>query len=234
MNIYDIIIVIILIIFALAGFKRGGLKSIVSFVGFILVIVLAYNLKGIVGDFLTLNFPFFDLGGVKSLNIILYQTIAFFIIMSILLLLYRILLIITGIFEKIFKMTIVLGIPSKILGLIFGLIEGYIVVYLLLFFLAQPFININLDHDSNYARGILDKTPIISNYANKSLEVFKEIEALTNYEDKSELDLAMAEIILKDNVTSIDVMKKLVDTKKLDIPGIDDIINKYSKEVNDD
>ncbi len=228
-NIYDIIIAIFLIIFAIAGFKRGVLKSIVAFVGFILVMILAYNLKGIVGDFFILNLPFFDLGSV-CFNIILYQSIAFIIIMSLLLLVYRILLIITGIFEKIFKMTIVLGIPSKLLGLVFGLIEGYIIVYLILFFLAQPFIKIDIYQESNYAREILDKTPILSSYANKSLEVFNEIKDLSNYQDQNDLDLAMAEIILKENVTSTEVMQKLVDKKKIEISGIEDIINKYLKE----
>ena len=52
MKIYDIAILVILILFALKGFKDGFFKTIVSFGGFLIITILAYNLK---------NFLFFTL-----------------------------------------------------------------------------------------------------------------------------------------------------------------------------
>ena len=231
MKIYDIAILVILILFALKGFKDGFFKTIVSFAGFLIITILAYNLKNIVGDFLVLNFPFFHfntfLGGASVLNIILYQGIAFILMFLILEIIYKIVLSITGILEKVLKLTIILGIPSKILGLIFGLLEGYIIVYLVLFFLAQPFVTFNIKDNSNWMNPILEKTPILSKYGEKGLEVFNELKDLSNIDDTNELDLRMSEIVLKEKVISKKVFIKLVDKEKIKINGLDEIINKY-------
>ncbi len=230
MKIYDIIILAVLLLFGLVGFKRGFFKSLVSFVGFILVIVLAYCFKNVVGDFFVLNLPFFEfkpfLGGANLLNIVMYQLLAFLLMLIIFGLVYKIIVTLTGIFEKLLKLTIVLGIPSKILGLVFGLLEGYIVVYLVLFFLAQPFIGIDLYDNSDYAKKILENTPVLSSYAEKGLEVVNEVRSLTET-DSDKLDLEIADIILKDKIISKDVMQKLVDTGKIEVEGIEEVINKY-------
>ena len=105
MNIADILILAILAAFALVGFKRGVLKSLVAFIGFVLIICLAYLFKDVLGNLFILNLPFFKFSIVKSgsvlLNIVMYQTIAFIIILILLGILYRILLAVTGIVEKI-------------------------------------------------------------------------------------------------------------------------------------
>ena len=231
MKIYDVAILVILILFALKGFKDGFFKTIVSFAGFIIITVLAYILKDIVGDFLLLHFPFFHFntffGGASVLNIILYQGIAFFIMFLILEIVYKIILSLTGILEKILKLTVILSIPSKILGLVFGLLEGYIVVYLILFFLAQPFVSLDIRENSNWMTPIIEKTPILATYGNKGLEVFNELKDLSNIEDSNELDYRMAEIVLKEKVISKETFKKLVEDKKIIINGIDEVLDKY-------
>ena len=235
MKLYDIIIIVFLLFFALLGFKRGFFKSLVSFLGFIIVIVLSYNFKNIVGDFFVLNLPFIEfkefLGGASTINIIMYQAIAFIIMSIIFGLVYKIIVTITGIFEKILKLTIVLGIPSKLLGLVVGFLEGYIILYLVLFFLVQPFINVDVYKESDYASRILENTPVLSSYAEKSLVVVNEIRDLTDKDNNDNLDLQIADLILKNNVTSKEVMQKLVDDGKIKINGIDEILNKYNEEV---
>ncbi len=234
MKLYDLIIICFLILFALIGFKRGFFKSLISFVGFILVIVLAYIFKNVVGDFFVLNLPFINfkgfLGGASTLNIIMYQAIAFLLMLIIFGLVYKVIVTITGIFEKILKMTIVLGIPSKLLGLVFGLLEGYVILYLVLFFFHQPFLNFDIYNESDYAPKILEKTPILSSFAENSLTVFNEIKDLTEIEDNHELDLQMSDLILKDKVISKEVMQKLIDNGKIKIEGIEEVLNKYSEE----
>ncbi len=235
MKLYDIFIIVFLLFFALLGFKRGIFKSLVSFIGFIIVIVLSYNFKNIVGDFFVLNLPFIEfkefLGGASTINIIMYQGIAFILMSIIFGLVYKIIVTITGIFEKILKLTIVLGIPSKLLGLVVGFLEGYIILYLILFFLVQPFINVDVYKESDFANQILEKTPVLSSYAEKSLVVVNEIRDLTKIEDNSKLDLQIADLILKNKVTSKNVMQKLVDDGKIKIDGIDEVLNKYNEEV---
>ena len=231
MKFYDIIIIIFLLLCALIGFKRGFFKSLISFVGFIIVVFLSYNFKNIVGDFLVLNLPFIDfkefLGGASTLNIVMYQVIAFIFMLIIFGLVYRIIVALTGIFEKILRLTIILGIPSKLLGLVVGFLEGYIIVYLVLFFLVQPFINFDVYKESDYSNIILEKTPILSSFAENSLGVVNDIRDLINTKDNTKLDLQITDAILKNKITSKSVIEKLIADGKIKIDGIDEVLNKY-------
>lgn len=238
MEIVDLIIVIFLLFFAILGFKRGFFKSLVMFLGFIIVIVLSYMFKNYLGDFLVLNLPFISfgnfMGGAITLNIIMYQALAFIIVLAILSLAYKIIVTITGIFEKILKFTIILGIPSKILGLIVGIIEGYVIIYLVLFFLTQPFINLDILENSKYTKTILNDTPIISSIAENSLKVFNEVREVIEKKDNPNIDLEISDLILKEKVTSTDVMQRLVDKGKLKIDGIQNVIDKYKGDDSND
>ena len=77
MNILDIVIVLILIMSAIIGFKRGAIKEIVSLVGIIIVFIVAFAFKGVLGNVLCKWLPFFNfagnLEGVTVLNILLYR-----------------------------------------------------------------------------------------------------------------------------------------------------------------
>lgn len=234
MNFIDILIIIILLSFAVVGFKRGVFESLIMFVGAILVIVLSYSFKDIIGNFLLLNLPFINfgkfMGGAVTLNVILYQTIAFILTSVVFTLAYKFLVSITGIIEKILRFTIVLGIPSKLLGLVVGFLEGYIIVYVSLFILSQPFVNINILEGSTYATKIVNETPLLSSYMENSLEVFHEIEEVSKLKDGNEIDLKITDLILKHNVTKPSIMQELVDKKKIEVTGIQNVIDKY-KEV---
>ena len=239
MGIVDLIVLVILIAFAIIGFRRGVLKSLVSFVGFIIVIYLAYLCKNYLGDIFVRDLPFFDFKIGESVsvvvNVIMYQTLAFIIMVVAFGLLYKILIIISGIFEKIFKATIILGIPSKILGLIVGVLEGYIIVYLVLFFIAQPYVKVDILSESNYAKTILTKTPILSSYANNALEVVNEISDMVKNDETKDFDLKLTDLVLKHKVTSPSIMRELVDKKKIVVNGINTIIDKYdNNETGDD
>ena len=231
MNIVDILILVILVSFATIGFHRGVLKSLVAFVGFILVICIAYLFKDILGNIFVLNLPFIKFSIVSNgsivLNVVMYQMIAFIILLIILGLIYKLLLAITGIVEKILKITIILGIPSKILGLIVGALEGIIVVYLLLFFVAQPYIKMDILDSSKFASTILNKTPILSNFSQSTLSIINEINDTIKNKDEENFDLRLTDLILKEKVASSELMQKLVDNKKIEIEGVQEIIDKY-------
>ena len=230
MSIVDIIVLVILVSFATIGFSRGVFKSLVAFVGFLIVVCLAYLFKNILGDFLILNLPFIDFdigGGSVVMNIIMYQTIAFIIMLIIFGIVYRVLLTVTGIFEKILRITIILGIPSKLLGLLVGILEGIIIVYLALFFITQPFIKMDILNDSKFAKPILTKTPLLSNFAESTMSVITEVNDTIEAKDDSDFDLKLTELILKNKVADANLLQKLIDNKKIEVSGIQEIVDKY-------
>ena len=231
MSIVDIFILVILVSFAIIGFRRGVINSLVAFVGFILVVCLAYLFKGILGDFFVLNLPFIKFSIVASgsviLNIVMYQMIAFIILLIIFGIVYKVLLAITGVVEKILKLTIILGIPSKILGLVVGALEGYIIVYLLLFFAVQPYISIGILDSSKYASTILNKTPVLSDFSEKTLVIINEVHETIKNKDDEDFDLKLTDLILKEKVASPSLIQELVDSKKIDVEGIQEVIDKY-------
>ena len=135
MNILDIIILIFLALGFISGFKRGVIKQGVLTFGTILVVVLSFLLKNPLSMALYKHFPFFTSGLLENysvLNILLYELISFFILLSIFSLIFAIVLKISGIIEKILRATIILAIPSKLLGGILGMIEFYVISFVIL------------------------------------------------------------------------------------------------------
>ena len=111
MNIFDIIIVLIIIVFGFVGANRGVFKQLVTTIGFIIVVTLAFLLKNPLAEFLSLNLPFFKFNGsianASSFNIIFYHLVSFIIIVIILEAILQTIIKVTGLFEKILKMTII-------------------------------------------------------------------------------------------------------------------------------
>ena len=103
MNIIDIGIVIFILFGAVIGFKRGFTKQLIKTVGSILVIIIAFKLKNPVSKILYQTLPFFKFAGVfkgvTTLNILLYEFIAFLLVVSVLGILLRVLLLASSIFE---------------------------------------------------------------------------------------------------------------------------------------
>ena len=140
MNIVDILIIVFILLGAFIGFRDGFTKALVNAIGVIVVTAIAYVLKNPVSEILMSFMPFFNFGGITSLNIVLYEVIAFLLVFSILMIILKIVAVTTGIFETFLKFTIVLGIPSKILGAVVGAIKNYILVFsLYMFYLFQLF-----------------------------------------------------------------------------------------------
>lgn len=238
MGAIDIIILIIILAFAIIGFKRGVIQSLVTIIGFFAVIYLSYLLKNILGDMMVLNLPFtkftFIPGGSYVLNIVVYESLAFVLMLIIFGLIYKIVLVASGVFEKLLKITIILGIPSKILGLIVGALEGYVIVYLILFMITQPYIRIDVLNNSKYAGTILKDTPVLSGFADDSLTIISEIDETIKNGNTDNFDLKLTDLILKRKITSVDVMQKLIDDKKISVAGIQSIVNVYKNDVQDD
>lgn len=224
MGIVDILIIIFILSFGILGSKRGFFKQTVTTVGSILVFVLAYYFKDGVANLLTFNLPFFnfkgEILGLTSLNIIMYQLIAFLLMVLIFSSILAVIIKITGIFEKILRLTIVLGIPSKILGFILGLVEGYIITYIILFILMLPILKIDIIDNSSFARPILKSSPVISNIVGTTkdtcLSIYDLVNDYSKDKDKDKFNKEAIRIMLSNNMITKSYVEELINKGKLD------------------
>ena len=237
MNILDIAIVLVLIMSAIIGFKRGAIKEIVSLVGIIIVFILAFSLKGVLGNVLCKWLPFFNfagnLEGVTVLNILLYQLIAFLIIYSLLFSVYMIVVKISGIVQKLVHMTVILWLPSKVIGAVVAFITGYVMVFVVLLALLIPLKDTDIFKNSKFANYIVYDTPILAssseNISTSINEIYELGEDLSKGDiSKNEANVKTMDILLKYKVVSAETARELVVLDKLDgISGLDKVIEKY-------
>ena len=231
-NVVDIIILIYILLGGLVGLKEGAIKKTASLVGIVLVIVISFILKNKLSVYFYENLPFLNLWGVfkgiQILNVIFYEVVAFLIIASILMLVYRIILKLTGLIENILKATIILSIPSKLLGFVIGLIESYVWVYIFLFILTLPIINIKGIYESKIANYIMTETPFLSRYTNKTVEIYNNIyDIVDNRKEKSnkEINEETLDLMLKYDIITLESATKLINENKVSVS--DNYLNKY-------
>lgn len=233
LRIVDAIILLVILLGGVIGFKEGVIKRLTSVIGLVVVVILSFMLKNFVSVLFYENLPFFNLWGIfkgiQVVNIIFYEVLAFVIVSSVLMLIYRVLLMITGIVEKILKATIILSIPSKILGFFVGLIENYIWVYIVLFILTLPVFNINEIYNSKAAMFILKETPVLSKYTGKTVEIYQEIyDVIDNKGNKSteEVNKEALDVMLKYEIVTVESTDKLIEKNKIEIKD-KSFIDKY-------
>lgn len=226
----DVSIILILLMGAVVGFKRGIFKSAVMFIGAIVVIVLAYSLKNPVANLLYSFMPFFnfagDFEGLTTLNLIIYEAIAFVIVYLLLMVLLRILIKVTGIFEKLLNFTIILGIPSKLLGALFGLVETFLFIFVALFLLNQIPATNSIVTSSSSASHILTASPILSNITKSYYEAFEEVISIKdqNMHDKEEYNRRCLEILIKYDIVDKNSVKELIANGKLNVSNAEEIL----------
>ena len=222
MNILDAVIIIFFILGILSGFRRGFIKQTVLLIGIVTILVLSFYLRIPISTFLYKHLPFFKFygifKGVTILNILLYETIAFLIVFSLLYLILRIILKITGWIEKLLKATIILGFFSKILGGIVGLLEAYILVFILLFLFSQPFMKVTGIEDSYLADKILDHTPVMSGAVENTRIVMNELSdlAVEFKKDNKKFNEEAIKLFIKYEIISEENVAYLREKGKLD------------------
>ena len=231
-NLIDVIIIIALGFGAVVGFKKGAIRTGVSFIGLVIAIILASVLRRPIASFMFEHLPFLNFfgafKGTNVLNILLYEVLAFFIVLAILMIGVGMLNFVANIIEKALDFTIVLGIPSKIIGIIIGFVETYIYVFVVLYILALPMFNFSALHDAKLANNILNNTPILTKTVGSSLDAFQDVydlkhKNLTNEQyNRESLD-----ILLKYNITDVETIDKLIQNGKLKIEDVNNILNNY-------
>lgn len=233
MQIVDIIIILMIILGAVVGFKQGFIKKTTSFLGTFLVIVIAYKLKNPISILMYENLPFFNLGGIikgiSVINILVYELLAFLVVACALIFILKIIIGLTGIVEKLLKMTIFLSIPSKILGIFVGALEHYVYIFLALVFLNLPLFNITIVKESSYANKILNNTPILSDMVGKTVDVYTEVYNIMhdkNNMSNVEINEKVLDMFLDKKVITVDSAQKLIDMNKIQIEN-ENILDKY-------
>lgn len=234
MNIIDAVIILFIILGAVVGFKEGFIKKTASLIGLVVITIISFLLKDMISVILYENLPFFNFGGlikgVEMINVIMYELIAFFIVFAALSLILRIILAVTGIVEKLLKMTIILAVPSKILGAIVGTIEYYIYAFIILFIITLPVFNIKIVNESKYKNFILKNTPVVSTLANKTLDTYKEVyDAIDSHNGNNteEVNAKVLDVLLKYDIISVESTEKLIKANKVHVKNPDEILNKY-------
>ena len=235
MHVVDFIIIILLLFGALIGFKRGTTRQLVSLVGTIAIIILAFLFKNQLSILFYENLPFFNLfgsiKGVTVLNIALYEFLAFFIVLAGLTIILRILMFATAIFERILTFTIILGIPSKIVGALLGVVESYLYIFIAIYILVMPMFNIDYIRNSTYAMNILNNTPVLSSYLDDSIVVFEEFgELKEKYEiidDTDQFNKETLDLFLKYNIVTVESIEKLQERGKIDIDSLDSLLDEH-------
>jgi len=236
LNVLDSIIILFLIMGSLVGFKRGVIKSATMFIGAIVVIIFSYILKNPISKILYSIFPFFnfanDFEGLTVLNIIIYEALAFVLVFIVLMSILQILIKVTGGIEKILKFTIVLGIPSKLLGAIFGLCESFLFVFVALFLVTQIPSTNELVSNSLLADKIVNHSPILSNISKEYYKAIEEIISIKdqNIHNKEEYNEKSLDILLKYKIVKVEAVEKLLEMKKLEMKNAEKILEKYRKE----
>lgn len=224
MNIITVAIILIVLLYMVLGFKRGVIKTGVSLVGTIAILVVSYVLKDVIANFLMDKLPFFNFGGVfegiTSINILMYNMLSFIVVFVILYCVLNILLTLSGLIEKILKLTVILAIPSKILGTLLGLIEGILVAFLFSFVFLHLAPTEKYVMDSKLAIILLERSPFIGRMATSTTLALEDINNIVNSlkedDDRSEANFKVLHQLIYWKVISVDEAQKLIDDKKLE------------------
>ncbi len=229
MNIIDVVIILLLGLSFVNGYKRGVLKELVMLLGVIIIYVISFIFKDKIGLLLCKFMPFFDFNGLVSLNILIYQLIAFAIISSFLFAIFGIILKLTGILQKLVDISIILTIPSKILGGIVGLIEGYITIFAILVILSIPLKNFDIYKESYLNNKIIISSPILSSSLGNLDDLIIDIYELKTDEekDKNKINIKILDMYIDYDIITEDDLLNIISLGKLDkIDGISIYKNK--------
>ena len=222
MKIADAVIILFLLLGAVMGFKKGFIKTMVSLLGVFFIIIISYYLKKPVVNLMYQYLPFFNYGGLTVLNVFVYESLAFLFIYIMLSAILGIIINISGIVEKILKLTIVFGLLSKILGAIAGVLEMLLFIFMASFVLVRLNFSKPYIVESKMAMTILGKTPVVANVAAPTYVAFDKVYQLqknfVNTEDKTEYNKQSLKILVDYGIITKEQAMQFVQEGKIKIP----------------
>lgn len=236
MSIVDIIIILMIIMGAIVGFRNGVIKTGTRFIGLFVIIIISFILKDKLMVLMYENLPFFDffgiIKGIDAINILFYQLVSFLVIFAALMFVLRVLIVVTGMVEWLLKMTVFLSIPSKILGLFLGALEYYVYLFMALYILNMPVFGLTLVSDSSMGMFILEKTPILSELVDDTVKAYSDVwNVVKNRGDLSnkEINTYVLATLLDNKLISIESARKLVESNYIILED-NSILDNYKEE----
>ena len=230
MSILISILIIALLVFGVyEGQKKGLLKTLIGLIGLIAIVIISYSLRIPLANFLIDKMPFFNFGGplagLTTLNILLYNLIAFIVIFVVLYCVLNIIISLTNFIDTLLKFTVIWVIPSKIGGALLGFIETWIFVFLALFILVQFNTTSEIITNSKVANIVLDNTPLIGSYLggakDASVSIYSMIKKHTSGEyDVKELNRDILSIEIVNGLITKEKANELIDTGKLKLEDV--------------
>ena len=238
----DIILVAVLVLGVIAGLKRGLIKSLVSLIGLVSIVIISYTLRAPLANLLIDHLPFLPFGGsvigVVALSILIYNALAFVVIFVVLYCLLSIIIKVSGFIDTLLKLTVIWIIPSKIGGAILGFLETWVYLFLVLFVMAQFSVTNTLIHESRVSKIILNNTPIVGTYLrgakNAALEIYDSVREFEKDDSKTQGDLNLRVLQIEVNYGLVSKAKanELIETGKLELDGVQIAKKEISKWLN--
>lgn len=228
MKIVEIAILIIILLGALIGFKKGAIKEIFELVGTVSIIIISYLLKGYLANALIKFLPFFNFKGyvgLYSINFIIYDVISFIIIFILLYCVLNILLDLAGFIDKLINLSVIFALPSKIIGLVLGMVNSLIFVFLLCYIAMQIPYTQKYVMESSLSTKILERTPIVNVVCSKGILVGEDVyNKLSNYsfkeEDTQDMNLQIATSVAKYGLVDKVRIQEAINAGKLNLEHV--------------
>ncbi len=126
----------------------------------------------------------------------------------------------TGLVEKILKATVILSIPSKLLGIVVGVIEMYVYLFLILVIVSLPIFDSSFLKDSKMNNFILNNTPVLSGVSKEIIDIYGDVyNIIDNRKNKTneQLNEEILKVLIDKKVVTKESAKKLVDRNKIHI-----------------
>lgn len=224
----DILIVAFLALGGYAGWKAGILKTLVKFVGIVAIIIMALSFKDTIVAVLFKYLPFFNYGGIFndlfSINIFVYNAIAFLIIFILLYCLLSIVLSVTGFLNTLLNLTIVWILPSKILGAIVGVLSAWVYLLAAIYILGQLPPVAGIVYESNLAPVMMKYTPIVNKMASKTTDgmndIIKMLKKVDKDTDRESLDLQILTKAMSAGLINQEQFESLILDEKLKMDNV--------------
>lgn len=160
----SLIILLILVMAFRYGYKRGLLQTLLSVIGYLLVLLFSLYLSGPLGDFLTKYMPALDKdsGNTGTFAVLFYRVLAFWIIAILGGLVLRIT---TNTFTSLTKLPVISQLNSLAGGIVWLVIAYTVVFFGLLLLATSPTSQVQKSlESSSVAENIIKETPIFSKH----------------------------------------------------------------------
>lgn len=259
MSIFDVLIILVILFGMYLGFQRGLIKEVTDFAILLVTMLIASPVSKLLCKLLYSVLPFFNftgnIKGLKSLNLILWRMIFYFLIIIILLTIVRKVLIKLKLLDKISDSIVEAGLISKILGVVISFPLMILFLYNVLMIVNVPFTSLNITNKSKVAKTILEKTFIVSsqnkdiyfsendvndiinskyntdqNYKNTNSRIVKSLVSNNLISEKIVDKLTKKGKIVGKRKTMVD---EIIDETELTSPTKTNNINKERREYND-